>query len=78
MRDFNSGSEKEQPEIDIDTISKLYGNRRTVVETFLTTKSEDLQILDESPLSVYDYIEIELGYPVPSKLKKRRKKDSKN
>jgi len=56
--------------IDIDKVSMYYGNRRTVVRAFLNDKSHTPEVITQSPLNVFELIELQLGYPIPTKIRK--------
>lgn len=56
--------------IDIEKVSLYYGNRRTVVRAFLTDKSRTPEIITKSQLNVFELIELQLGYPIPTKIRK--------
>lgn len=56
--------------IDIEKVSRFYGNRRTVVHAFLTDKSRTPEVITDSQLNVFELIELQLGYPIPIKIRK--------
>lgn len=56
--------------IDIEKVSTLYGNRRTVVRAFLLDKSKKPNAIAASELSIFELIELQLGYPIPTKVRK--------
>ena len=56
--------------IDVEKVSKLYGNRRTVVRAFLMEKSNKPNTIAASKLNVFELIELQLGYPIPTKIRK--------
>ncbi len=56
--------------IDIDKVSMYYGNRKTVVRAFLTDKSHTPEVITETQLNVFEFIELQLGYPIPTKIRK--------
>ncbi|GAB5416026.1 MAG: hypothetical protein Crog4KO_13900 [Crocinitomicaceae bacterium] len=56
--------------VDIDKVSMYYGNRKTVVRAFLTDKSRTPEVITQSELNVFELIELQLGYPIPTKIRK--------
>ncbi len=70
MTNLDIYSSTDPKHIDIEKVSKLYGNRRTVVNAFLNDKLKNGQLIHGSDLSIFEIIELQLGYPIPSKIKK--------
>lgn len=56
--------------IDIDKVSQLYGNRKTVVFAFLTDKLKNHEMIHGMDISIFELIELQLGYPIPIKIRK--------
>jgi len=56
--------------IDIDKVSLLYGNRKTVVHAFLTDKLKNHETIEGMDISIFELIELQLGYPIPIKIRK--------
>lgn len=63
-------SEKEPLGVDIHKVAAYYGNRRTVVLAFLKDKSKSPEVDALRKIDVFELIELQLGYPIPSKIKK--------
>ena len=70
MVELEINSEQNPLGIDIEKVSKYYGNRRTVVRAFLTDKSRTPEVITKSQLNVFELIELQLGYPIPTKIRK--------
>lgn len=70
MTNLQIASEKSPLGIDIDKVSGFYGNRRTVVRAFLTHKCKEPDLITNSQLNIFELIELQLGYPIPTKIRK--------
>lgn len=70
MVELKINSDQNPLGIDIEKVSQYYGNRRTVVRAFLTDKSRTPEIITKSQLNVFELIELQLGYPIPTKIRK--------
>ena len=70
MTELEINSDSSPLGIDIDKVAKFYGNRRTVVEAFLKDKSRTPEVITQSQLNVFELIELQLGYPIPTKIRK--------
>jgi hypothetical protein len=70
MIEIDINSDQNPLGIDIEKVSKYYGNRRTVVHAFLTDKSRTPEVITNSQLNVFELIELQLGYPIPTKIRK--------
>ncbi len=68
--DIGISSEKEPLGVDIYKVAAFYGNRRTVVLAFLKDKSKSPEVDAIRKIDVFELIELQLGYPIPSKIKK--------
>lgn len=58
--------------VDVSKVSKLYGNRRTVVHAFLEDDSIDRDQFLNSQMNIFEFIELQLGYTIPAPLKKKQ------
>lgn len=67
MTEPNLFSEDQPLGVNIEYAASFFGNRRTVVETFLTEKSKDIETFKANQLNVFELIELQLGYPIPTK-----------
>ncbi|PWL27647.1 MAG: hypothetical protein DCO96_10085 [Fluviicola sp. XM-24bin1] len=70
ITELEINSDKSPLGIDIDKVAKYYGNRRTVVQAFLKDKSRTPKVITQSQLNVFELIELQLGYPIPTKTRK--------
>lgn len=70
MTKLEINSDRNSLGVDIKKVAKFYGNRRTVVEAFLTDKSRTPEVITQSQLNVFELIELQLGYPIPTKIRK--------
>ncbi|MCR9174071.1 MAG: hypothetical protein NXI10_16335 [bacterium] len=70
MTELEINSDSNPLGIDIEKVAKYYGNRRTVVRAFLLDKSRTPEVITQSQLNVFELIELQLGYPVPTKIRK--------
>ena len=70
MTELEINSDQNPLGVDIEKVAKYYGNRRTVVHAFLTDKSRTPEVITQSQLNVFELIELQLGYPIPTKIRK--------
>ena len=70
MTQLEINSDQNPLGVDIEKVARYYGNRRTVVQAYLTDKSKTPEIITQSQLNVFELIELQLGYPIPTKIRK--------
>ncbi|XOV68642.1 MAG: hypothetical protein ACFHU9_05565 [Fluviicola sp.] len=70
MEKLNITSDNNPLGVEIEKVAKFYGNRRTVVQAFLKDMSRTPEVLTDSELNVFELIELQLSYPVPTKIRK--------